>query len=307
MEYKAYKLRFLTGVHFGKGSLDDTSYAFCADTLFSALCIEALKDSEQWLNNFVNTVKSGKLIFSDAMPYIGEDLYIPKPMCEIKHNNDDDGNSSKKKFYKKLQYIPYYSIDDFINGDLIEEVADDFEKLGKRVVRVSAAINGQEQTVPYRVGAFYYNDGNGLYIIVGYENKDALSEFEILAKSLGISGIGGERSSGLGRFEIEEYAECDDLLEMIGTQSDYHMTLSVSLPNESELESVLEDARYKIIKRSGFVASSNYRERRKKDLYVLAAGACVTHKFEGDIYDVGSDDGHAVYRYAKPVFMEVRV
>lgn len=45
MEYKAYKLKFLTGVHFGKGSLDDTSYAFCADTLFSALCIEALKDS----------------------------------------------------------------------------------------------------------------------------------------------------------------------------------------------------------------------------------------------------------------------
>ena len=62
MEYKAYKLRFLTGVHFGKGSLDDTSYAFCADTLFSALCIEALKDSEQRLNNFVNTVKSGKLM-----------------------------------------------------------------------------------------------------------------------------------------------------------------------------------------------------------------------------------------------------
>ena len=296
MEYKAYKLRFLTGVHFGKGSLDDTSYAFCADTLFSALCIEALKDSEQRLNNFVNTVKSGKLIFSDA-----------KPMCEIKHNNDDDGNSSKKKFYKKLQYIPYYSIDDFINGDLIEEVADDFEKLGKRVVRVSAAINGQDQTVPYRVGAFYYNDGNGLYIIVGYENKDALSEFEILTESLGISGIGGERSSGLERFKIEEAVGCDDLLDMIGIQSDCYMTLSVSLPNESEMESVLEDARYKIVKRSGFVASSNYRERRKRDLYVLAAGACVTHKFEGDIYDVGSDDGHAVYRYAKPVFMEVRV
>ena len=53
MEYKAYKLRFLTGVHFGKGSLDDTSYAFCADTLFSALCIEALKDSEQRLNNLL--------------------------------------------------------------------------------------------------------------------------------------------------------------------------------------------------------------------------------------------------------------
>ena len=107
--------------------------------------------------------------------------------------------------------------------------------------------------------------------------------------------------------QIEEAVGCDDLLDMIGIQSDCYMTLSVSLPNESEMESVLEDARYKIVKRSGFVASSNYRERRKRDLYVLAAGACVTHKFEGDIYDVGSDDGHAVYRYAKPVFMEVRV
>ena len=134
-----------------------------------------------------------------------------------------------------------------------------------------------------------------------------MSEFEILTELLGISGIGGERSSGLGRFKIEEAVGCDDLLDMIGIQSDCYMTLSVSLPNESEMESVLEDARYKIVKRSGFVASSNYRERRKRDLYVLAAGACVTHKFEGDIYDVGSDDGHAVYRYAKPVFMEVRV
>lgn len=53
MKYKAYKLKFSTGVHFGKGTLEDTAYAFCADTLFSALCIEAVKDSTERLERLV--------------------------------------------------------------------------------------------------------------------------------------------------------------------------------------------------------------------------------------------------------------
>ena len=50
MKYIAYKLKFSTGVHFGNGSLDNTEYTFCADTLFSALCIEAVKHSEDKLS-----------------------------------------------------------------------------------------------------------------------------------------------------------------------------------------------------------------------------------------------------------------
>lgn len=51
MKYIAYKLKFSTGVHFGNGSLDNTEYTFCADTLFSALCIEAVKHSEDKLSS----------------------------------------------------------------------------------------------------------------------------------------------------------------------------------------------------------------------------------------------------------------
>ena len=58
MKYKAYKLKFSTGVHFGKGTLEDTAYAFCADTLFSALCIEAVKDSTERLERLVQTGQS---------------------------------------------------------------------------------------------------------------------------------------------------------------------------------------------------------------------------------------------------------
>ena len=75
---------------------------------------------------------------------------------------------------------------------------------------------------------------------------------------------------------------------------------------EEELENVLKDARYRVIKKSGFAASTQYaKDQRKRDLYVLAAGACVTQMYEGDVYDVGTGEAHPVYRYAKPIFMEV--
>lgn len=101
MKYRAYKLKFSTGVHFGKGTLEDTAYAFCADTLFSALCIEAVKDSTERLERLVQTAKAGKMLLSDALPYIEDTYYVPKPMCEIAHSQEDTGDSSKKKLYKK--------------------------------------------------------------------------------------------------------------------------------------------------------------------------------------------------------------
>ena len=43
MNYKIYKMIFTQGVHFGAHSLEKSEITFQADTLFSALCIEALK------------------------------------------------------------------------------------------------------------------------------------------------------------------------------------------------------------------------------------------------------------------------
>ena len=38
-------------------------------------------------------------------------------------------------------------------------------------MRVSVGISGNEDPEPYRVNAFYFNDGNGLYIIVGFRDE----------------------------------------------------------------------------------------------------------------------------------------
>ena len=81
----------------------------------------------------------------------------------------------------------------------------------------------------------------------------------------------------------------------------------MALPQKDELTQALEGSTYLLAKRSGFVASDTYAEeqRRKRDLYVFVAGSCFKNRFSGDIYDVSAGGGHAVYRYAKPLFMGV--
>lgn len=309
MEYKIYKFNFTTGVHFGKRNVDDAEYTFGADTLFSAMCQEFIKQGMDEFEWFLAKAKEGKIKFSDGFPYIGDTYYIPKPMIETEAEKNLR-DSTIKKAYKKLNYIPVEQLDEYLRGDLpIKQEENKFrENLGTRLVKVSASIRGEEETTPYRVGTYYFKEGSGLYVIIGYEEESDLEKIKECFDALGFVGIGGKRSSGLGRFEVYPEKNCQNFIKILQRQGGtVRMSLSCSLPKDSELESALEGASYLLQKRSGFVASDKYSKEflRKKDLYVLKSGSCFRSTFEGDIYDVSDGGTHAVYRYAKPLFMEV--
>jgi CRISPR-associated protein Csm4 len=307
MDYKIYKFKFAGAVHFGKNSLDNSEYTFCADTLFSALCIEAYKLGKEQLDMFYQYASNDKLLISDAMPYMKDIYFLPKPMCRIEKDNDK-GDSSVKKAYKKLKFIEADKLTDYLNGDYDVLNAPNLnEDLGRFDIKVSASIRGEEQTRPYRVATYYFNDGNGLYIILGYEDNEVLEFTEQLLTNLSYAGIGGERTSGMGRFELINGKMPQAIAERLDAESDRYMTLSVSLPRADELETVLNNAQYLLCRRSGFVSSDTYSENqmRKNDLYVLKAGACIHNRFNGGIYDVSDNIGtHPVYRYAKPMLLK---
>ena len=105
MNYSIYKFEFLTGVHFGIGMLNETANTFQADQLFSALYIEALK--MQMEEEFLDAVRSGRLLFSDAFPYMGQQYFVPKPMVYVEPVKK--GVSEQKKAYKKLKFLPKFS------------------------------------------------------------------------------------------------------------------------------------------------------------------------------------------------------
>lgn len=302
MKYLMYCLRFPVGVHFGEKSLDESRYSFSADTLFSALYMEALKHGEDMASWLLKKVCAGEILFSDAFPYIGETYYLPKPLRRVEVH-DTQGDSRVKKAFKSLAYIPMRQMESYMKGDF--DAISEKQKLGnlgKGYVKTSAAIHGMEETEPYHVGVYYFNDGCGLYFIVKIADEQDEDGVYDLLDSLSFSGIGGKRTSGLGRFELDKVKALDSL--KFERKGSVYMSLSISLPKEEEMEKALHNAQYQVQKRGGFMASFEYasENRKKKDLFLLSSGSCFEQVFQGDVYDVSDGGNHPVYRYAKPIF-----
>ena len=303
MNYSIYKFEFLTGVHFGIGMLNETANTFQADQLFSALYIEALK--MQMEEEFLDAVRSGRLLFSDAFPYMGQQYFVPKPMVYVEPVKK--GVSEQKKAYKKLKFLPIDKMDNFLEGTL-DPTEIDMKDFGKFRQETQAAVRREkEDTLPYRVGVFYFGEKSGLYILTAWEQEEDKQLLEELLESLSYTGIGGKKFSGLGKFNCIPKKVPEQFMKQLEKKAGRYMLLSPALPRDEELEEALSGASYQLEKRSGFVASSEYAPewRRKKDLYVFQAGSCFEKKFEGDIYDVSDGGNHLVYRYAKPLFMRI--
>ena len=311
MRYDLLKFEFSTPVHFGNGRLDTAEMIFCADRLFSALCIEALKKGgEEYLQKLCDAAKSGKLLFSDGLPYIGDTYYIPKPVMHIERNRDESSSVLKKAF-KKLAYLPTDKLAEYLCGDIDPEAENDkFKEIGKFGKRHLAAVRkGDEDPLPYRVGEFSFNKNCGLYVILACENDDLYNDISKLIEALGYSGIGGKITSGMGKFSVKAKKVPEGLLRAFEGEHDRYVSLSVCMAKNDELESVLENAGYVVLKRSGFINSCTYADsfQKKNDFYCFAAGACFEKRFEGDVFDVSQGGAHPVWRYAKPLFMGVDI
>lgn len=305
MNYKIYKMIFTQGVHFGDHSLEKSEITFQADTLFSALCIEALKIDK--LDVLLNSVKENHLVFSDAFPYMGQEFFIPKPMKKIEQVIQNEDMTVRKKF-KKLEYVQVSLLDQYLKGEYPIDKGSDIKELGVHVLKTSASIRGNEEALPYRVGIYRFKEHNGLYIVVGYDSEEILDLFDELFEMLSLSGIGGKKNSGLGHFRYNTVELPKELNKRLNTKGEV-MTLSVSLPTDKEIEDILDDSRYLLVKRSGFVDSYTYskEQRRKKDIYLFKSRSCFNKTYQGDVYDVSSGGNHSVYKYAKPLFMGVEV
>lgn len=302
MKYKIYQLSFPQAVHLGERSLDEALPTFCADTLFSALYQEALKVGSDYAEKFYGSAVAGKLLLSDAFPYIGNMYYLPKPMLRPE-TEDTQGDSVVKKAFKKLKYIPINKTKEYMAGKLDAQKENTAMKaFTKSYLKTSAAVPDDEDTKPYHVGTVTFGEDSGLYIITAVEADEDEKRLNELMKMLSYAGIGGKRASGLGRFTIVRERKMNSA--NFEKDSEWKMTLGISLPRDEELESVMPDAHYQIKKRSGFVASSTYapEQRKKRDLFMFAAGSCFKNRFEGDIYDVSDGGAHPVYRYGKPLF-----
>lgn len=316
MIYNIFKLHFNAPVHFGKGRLSGTNNTIYADTLFSAMCSEAIRIyGKDGADLMYSVVKEKGLRISDTMPYYNDVLFIPKPVIPVKRREKkmDDDSSGLKKAFKKLTYIPTEDLEMYLKGEYVPDKAVEMlSEIGHDSVSEKAAVKRNDDNMPYSVGTYSFRENCGIYFIAATKDEEGLNEVFDIMDSLSYTGIGGEISSGYGKFEYSYGESMPDVLkEGLETEGDMYISLSVSMARDDELDWVLDKSYYELIKRSGFVASESYAKNplRKKDFYCFKAGSCFGRKFEGDIFDVSSVNGggsHSVYRYAMPMLMGIK-
>lgn len=316
-----YQLQFKSPVHFGGSdsalSLYSSEDHFRADTLFSALCHTALQmDGREGLEKLLTLAQSGKLLLSDAMPWAETAYYLPKPRYIAQ--TDRELPSDRRKAMKKLSWVPVNRFDEYCRAVRSGELFACGEvSFGKSAESTKAMVPEQGDAMPYQVGLYHFREGCGLYFLAVCEEKEVETWLFALIRALGVSGIGGKVSVGYGRFSVKEricLCESGDgqmqrLYQALTENSERSMLLTTCLPREAELDRALEGASYQLVRRAGFVASNTYASspRKKRTQYYLDAGSVVNNRFSGDVYEIGTNGTHRVYRYAKPLFLGVKL
>lgn len=332
MNYYLYRIKFTTAVHIGSDTGTDpligSEYTIHADTLFSAVCCEAYKRGGQSLIDYIVKLASeNKLLLTDMFPYYlderDEEYYIPKPILNYRPIRKKVNGEIDTKAFKSMNYIRVSSFSEYIDslkGTNVfnpEPTNARLASIGKSELRTCVAITGKDESLPYHIGVFSFGEKWGLYFIASFINSEDKIVFEELLQQLSLSGIGGKRAIGLGKFETDDAIELDDaytkdqeeLFRMMKDESaETQVSLGVCFPEENESD-ILDGAGYLLVRRGGFVQSHIYSDtwQKKKVLYVFGAGSSFKKRFSGKVADVSYMGNHAVYRYLKPIFAGVRL
>lgn len=327
MNYFLFKLTFQTGLHIGESeqaeSLTTALPSFCADTLFSALCLTAKHTTGvERLNRLQQMASKGNILFSDAFPYYQNVLYLPKPLfpqAALSAKAAGEVLTVDQKKEKNIRYVPVSQYQQYwrsLDGKKFFPLESPPE-FGINTTTDHVSMRIQEEALPYTVGVYYFHDTCGLYFILGYQQEDDALEVASLVSLLGMEGIGGKVSSGLGKFSCEQIpvdqnarGDIRAMATLLAAEKvSRHVLLTTSLPREDEMDKIVNtDSYYSLIRRGGFINSSSHVSagNKKKTQYFLASGS-ITPRFEGDVYDVSLQGAHPAWRYGKPLFIGVAI
>ena len=317
MNYCIYKMRFSTPLHCGRGDgavdLTNNAMTLKADTLFSALCSEA--DISNCADELISAFKNGDILLSDTFPFYDEQLYLPVPICPLKPDVKFDVGNRKK--IKAVKWLPacdeaFSGFHNYINSGNMFSTDNIKTSFAKQKTDAKNCIgSGNDDTKPFDVSSIEFEDKCGLYGIIACSSQEIADMIISLLKRTGISGIGGQVSRGYGKFSLELISNDNEYAGFItnGLENDSSsfVLLTSSLPNENELEMCLEGAYFNLIRRGGLSYSLRGSMVKKHTQYYLSSGSVLKHRFSGDIYTVGKNEKHDIYRYSKPLLLGVNL
>lgn len=332
MKRYIFRLQFTAPVHFGAaehgGKLEQIALAYSSDTLFSAICCElAEQGMYEALETLAGLNEDGHVVFSDLFPCCEQDgetqFFLPKPIMQIERDTESAvealsvirQQSTARKKLKKLAFLRASHMGTYLKAMRTGQPFQETAEFGRSSLMVRVNQRGREP-MPYYVASFSFQEGAGMYLIARTETQQQADDLAEILKSLGMSGIGGKRSSGYGKFvlvngaePVEEFAGSDaealqDMLQ--DDNAPWQMSLSSLLPGEEQLGE-LTRAQYKLRQRSGFVMPEQAGTAQKKDsIYMLASGSCLPVRIPGNMAVLGTYQGHDILRSGVSLYAGLR-
>lgn len=339
--FPTYHLTFRAPLHVGERGvgLEATRTYVPADTLFSAVCSawRLLYGERQLCGDLLDWYETpGEEPFrlTSAFPFAGDVRFFPRPLARLPHitvNGDDEKAFKRVRFVSEQVFAAMvqgasltFTKDHCINGEVAWVSEEEKQQLAGWTDDATGDIVLWKADVVPRVtldritsaseiwhfGEVRFAANCGLWFAVDFnaDHGDGLRrQFEAALRTLGDTGLGGERGAGRGLFDFS--ATEISLPDAAGTGR--FVTLSPCCPRTPEECTTLTDkgAAYELLPRRGWVTSPEASNLRRKTVWMFAEGsvlACPAEPPRGGLVDVKPDlCPHPVWRYgyAWPVGM----
>lgn len=349
-------------VHFGELGIgmEQTSERVRSDTLFSAWItgyarLFGKQAVEQLLSDFLK-----KPLFRLSSTFVYRHLgdrtidYLPR-LIELPLGYPIGNDLTFAKTFKKLAYLPlevwqrWYQQEGFTESDrqdLEEKTNSQSEQAGgalwqagvfsykdafqKHQIPKVAIDRTTRATNFYSIGFTQFsvkeNHQAGLYFLVDFPEANPQLEADLQAalEFLGEEGLGGERSSGAGRFEMKWLNFADEQLARWRSAVDFAQPNAYGLislfwqnPLPADLllgDQMIPTASYTLQARRGWMASPSGRQLQRKTVQMFAEGSVFPVMPVGQLADVTPDrfdpshpNYHRIYRSGISLSLPVKL
>lgn len=279
---------------------------------------------------------------TDAKDGQREIYYLPKPL-QFPPNYPKEDDLEFFKAYKKLRYLPlevwqrWYQGSGFddqeeliaktqdkpkSDGKLQEAGTFDYGKTFKtnKVPKI-AVDRATRATNLYHTGFVQFQceqnkqktEKAGLYFLLEFPQEDSELEKNLRAALylLGEEGLGGERSSGAGRFKFEWLELPETWQQVVNFSGGTHHALMSLFWQKSVPADMLDDSSsYELLGRGGWICSSfSGRQLRRKNVWMFAEGSVFRERPMGQLADVTPErfKKHSIYRNGISLSLPIKV
>lgn len=338
MSFSLFRLHFKGPVHFGVAGigLEELEVRLSSDSLTSALInafavMEGPEGAEELVSQLVSS--DPPFIISSLFPF-GPDPEKPDEPVEalvrplVPPLVAD--HQSMRRLGKELKKISYLRPEDFLlwvgNDPLETEHLEDIVSRSQTLTsgwwdeeirpRVALDRTSQNSVIWSQAAIWFRNEqraqgatvrtvGSGLYGLVWFREESWREKLAAAFAILGDTGLGGERTYGLGLFRFGGFESPGSRMERIlkgMTRCKVFLSVYYPAPGERHrLKDVLEAWEY--VERRGYVVTGRYTTTlKRKRVRMLAEGSVAKENLKGSMVDVTPNGAeafglkHRVYR-----------